>query len=725
MAAQFRYCSHCGAANPVGSAECFACQHPLTSTTEQTRETLLHERYRLLTQVGAGGFGGVYRALDTVESSQIVAIKQIRLRGLTPQEMIEATDGFHREVRLLSNLAHPSLPRIRDTFTDPEHWYVVMDFIEGETLENYLKRHARPALPLKEALALGIQLCTVLEYLHSREPAIIFRDLKPSNVMRTEDGRVYLIDFGIARRFIPGQARDTMPFGSPGYAAPEQYGRAQTTPQADLYSLGALLHHTLTSLDPAESPFRFAPLLFAGSGELAELDALIQRMVATEPGERPASAAEVRAILQRQAESIRRREWQMELATAPRPQPPFVPTAQSGLSRRTLFRNLATAGITIVGIGSVAALCTTVANLHPGVHGVHGVAVQPPPSPGIPEKHFIYRGHNAAITALSWSPDGLYVASGSADKTVHVWRAADGALRYVLVGYDMPVTSITWATDRTNVIASSGMSDGTVQVWDALRDHRDLIYHGDGRVLGLSWQYKTPWIASGGTDNAIYTWSADTGQKGTSYSGHKGDVRTLAWLPRFSSASFVSQDTPTPTPPSTPSPGALLPGNHIASGGADGTVQIWDAQTGQHITTSTGHQASVNSLAVVYEEPTDQFQTNDPMLVSASDDGTARVWHASGEPGRMYKGHQGPVNSVAVCLTHNFAYYDQCVVSGGEDHTVQVWGIYNLQRMNLYREHQSPVRAVATSPIWNDTRVVSGDADGLVHLWSITPGLYH
>src|SRR5205823_7485733 len=115
-------------------------------------------------------------------------------------------------------------------------------------------------LLLSEVLNIGIQLCTVLHYLHSQQPAIVFRDLKPANIMRTSTGQLYLIDFGIARYFKPGQAKDTVALGSPGYAAPEQYGKAQTTPRADIYSLGAVLHQLLTTRDPSEAPFRFIAL---------------------------------------------------------------------------------------------------------------------------------------------------------------------------------------------------------------------------------------------------------------------------------------------------------------------------------------------------------------------------------------------------------------------------------------------------------------------------------
>jgi serine/threonine protein kinase len=263
---------------------------------------LLNQRYRLLSQVGIGGFGAVYKAADTHFGDRLVAIKEISLRGLTPQEAIEATDTFNREVSLLSGLDHPNLPHIYDHFTDPEHWYLVMDFIEGETLEEVLQKNHLPAAPspftLEEILDMGIQLCTVLDYLHTRQPPIIFRDLKPANIMHTPTGQLYLIDFGIARRFTPGQAKDTMPFGSPGYAAPEQYGKAQTTPRADVYSLGATLHHVLSAHDPSETPFRFLPLQSHEQPVPAALEALITCMLDVNESNRPANMVIVKRSLQ-------------------------------------------------------------------------------------------------------------------------------------------------------------------------------------------------------------------------------------------------------------------------------------------------------------------------------------------------------------------------------------------------------------------------------------------
>jgi serine/threonine protein kinase len=145
-----------------------------------------------------------------------VAIKQITLHGRSTEEVIEATDTFNREVRLLSTLHHPQVPQLIDYFGDSDHWYLVMDYLEGPTLETYLEMHT--ALMIDEVLDVALQLCQVLEYLHTRQPPIIYRDLKPGNIIRSPDGKLSLIDYGIARYFRPGQKRDTLRLGSPGYA---------------------------------------------------------------------------------------------------------------------------------------------------------------------------------------------------------------------------------------------------------------------------------------------------------------------------------------------------------------------------------------------------------------------------------------------------------------------------------------------------------------------------
>jgi D-alanyl-D-alanine carboxypeptidase len=347
MSSSPRYCPVCGAANAPDETTCVACGSALAPASPPPCKAdgastsgavtaplpavhLLRGRYRLLGRVGQGGMGLVYRAEDTQLGNRLVAVKEMSAHGLSPEEIVELTESFQREALLLAQLTHPNLPRIYEQFSEGNHWYLVMDFIEGETLEERLAKTPGGRLSVPEVMQLGIQLATVLSYLHTRQPPIIFRDLKPANIMLTPDGRLYLIDFGIARFFKPGQTKDTTPFGSSGYAAPEQYGRAQTTPQADIYSLGATLHHLLSGTDPSQTPFVFAPLHLDGP---AGLEAFIFQMVQTDRTKRPASMEQVKQELQRLA-ALPERPASANLPAAPGAPARSAASALSGLALR-------------------------------------------------------------------------------------------------------------------------------------------------------------------------------------------------------------------------------------------------------------------------------------------------------------------------------------------------------------------------------------------------------
>jgi tRNA A-37 threonylcarbamoyl transferase component Bud32 len=310
------YCSECGAQNVPGAKFCVSCGHamhiPVAETPPATinsvgtgllpQDSLLNKRYRILKLVGTGGMGAVYKAEDTRFGDRPVAVKEMRQSSLSPQELEVATEQFKVEANMLARLQHPSLPRIYEHFLEGNRWYLVMDFIDGETLDERLRRTPGRKLPPPEVVKIGIQLCKVLDYLHKRQPPVIFRDLKPSNVMLTREGHLYLIDFGIARIFKPEQAKDTKAYGSIGYSAPEQFDREQTTGLADIYSLGITLHEMLSGSIPARTPFNMPRLqLSPGQPALERLDALIAQMIALDKVKRPASVEKVRQEL----ESIR------------------------------------------------------------------------------------------------------------------------------------------------------------------------------------------------------------------------------------------------------------------------------------------------------------------------------------------------------------------------------------------------------------------------------------
>jgi tetratricopeptide (TPR) repeat protein len=296
MSTQEQFCEDCGASNSPTARFCQYCAATLPfryTTGALPEQTLLNGRYQLVARIGQGGMGAVYKALDTRFDNRPVAIKEMSRAGLSIAHVKEAEEAFEREAHLLASLLHPNLPRIYDNFTESERSYLVMDFIEGRTLEEYLEKKGGGPQPLELVLDWGEQLCDVLSCLHTHQPPIIFRDLKPSNVMISENGHVYLIDFGIARIFKPGQSHDTVALGSPGYAAPEQYGKAQSTPRSDIYSLGALLHCLLTGVDPSEQPFFFRSASQLNAAVPLQLDGMLQEMLNMNADRRPASAQDV------------------------------------------------------------------------------------------------------------------------------------------------------------------------------------------------------------------------------------------------------------------------------------------------------------------------------------------------------------------------------------------------------------------------------------------------
>ncbi len=296
------YCASCGASNDLTASACFACGKILVadtdSATPSVHGTLLHNRYLLLNPVGEGGYARVYRAEDT-HTRRIVAVKSIGLASLNAQQMIEATDTYNRKLLFGKALKHAHLPAFYDSFTDQDHWYLVVQFIDGPTLETYVEQRPSSSLALWEVLEIGLQLCDVLSYLHTRHPPVIFRDIKPDNIMRDSNGDVYLIDFGIARQFRAGLRRDTHLLGSPGYAAPEQYGSAQTDQRSDIYSLGATLQMLLTGRNPLDDKGNNTASIL-----VPDMAALLARMQAQKPEERPVNAQEVSSALEEIARKL-------------------------------------------------------------------------------------------------------------------------------------------------------------------------------------------------------------------------------------------------------------------------------------------------------------------------------------------------------------------------------------------------------------------------------------
>jgi len=287
--------------------------------------TILQGRYRVTSALGAGGMSTVYKALDLrfANVERVCAVKEMFDGGGDVSLRQQRAANFEREAGLLAVLSHPLIPKIFDYFTEGGNYYLVQEFIPGQNLETLIEQTTEGFLET-ELLDWGLALCDVLSHLHGQSPdPIIFRDLKPSNIMIREDRSLMLIDFGIARGF-QNQQRGTM-IGTEGYAPPEQY-RGVADARTDLYALGATLHHLATRVDPRfETPFTFdqrVPRSF-NARISPQLEEVILRGVAYAPRDRYASAAEFKAALLRCRAATR----QLPAVPISLPVAPAVPAA--------------------------------------------------------------------------------------------------------------------------------------------------------------------------------------------------------------------------------------------------------------------------------------------------------------------------------------------------------------------------------------------------------------
>lgn len=643
-----KYCSDCGRSLQAASSvpqPANALSVASSATGQLMLNHILKQHYRVISLLGRGGMGAVYKAEDQQFGNRPVAIKELSTSNLqSAQEIREATGRFEQEGKLLANLMHPNLPRIYDYFTDMGRSYLVMDFIEGEMLEEYLAKKGGK-LPISEALDIGIKLSSVLDYLHTRQPPIIFRDLKPANIMLANNGVVYLIDFGIARLFKPGQSQDTTAFGSYGYAPPEQHGKARTTPSADIYSLGATLHQLLSGIDPSSKPhpFHFEPLQWQGQPGLAELETLIMQMVEMNATHRPASMDKVKHSFQNiaaQLANVQRMQVSAKGAGIPaiaqQSKMTSLPPAQPVSGRSSL-----SPAVKKFPLPSIGTVITTYSGHN---DGVRAVALSPDGqlvvsasddvqvwNSSTAKRVFTYSNPSLLVYALTWSPDGWYIASGHFDRTVQVWDASTGNVFATYRHHTDRARAVAWSYDSKYV--ASGSDDNTVCIWNANAGNNPIIYRGHkDSVFTLAWSPDGKQIVSGSDDNTVQVWNAITGNLITTYRGHKGFVRTVAWSPN---------------------------GRFIASGSWDQTVHIWSPTNGQHIYTYRGHAKMVNAIA---------WFPDSSHIASGSRDKQVHIWNSS-SPNAIfiYSDHTEAINALA-CSSDG-----QRIVSAGEDRTVRVW----------------------------------------------------
>ena len=255
---------------------------------------LIDGKYKILNEIGRGGMSTVYLAINE-KANKPWAVKEVRKNGISNRELVK--QSLMVEINLLKKLKHKGLPSIVDIIDQQDNYLIVMDYIEGITLENIMQEEG--VQPQEKVVDWAIQLCDVLQYLHTRRPAIIYRDMKPSNIMLRSDGSVVLIDFGTDREFKERHVADTTCLGTQGYAAPEQFGgMGQTDERTDIYSLGATMYRLVTGHNPSEPPYEMYPITHWNPRLSTGLEGIIAKCTSKDPKSRYQSVQEVRYALE-------------------------------------------------------------------------------------------------------------------------------------------------------------------------------------------------------------------------------------------------------------------------------------------------------------------------------------------------------------------------------------------------------------------------------------------
>lgn len=260
--------------------------------------SLIDGKYKILSIIGQGGMSTVYLAINE-RANKPWAIKEVRKNGVKNYEVVK--QSLVMETDMLKQLSHPYLPSIVDVIDTDECFLIVMDYIEGNTLYRTLAEYG--AQPQDKVIEWAKKLCNVLSYLHTRKSPIIYRDLKPANIMLKPDGNITLIDFGTARTYKRDSIEDTTCLGTRGYAAPEQFGgRGQTDERTDIYNLGATLYHLVTGHNPGEAPYEMYPIRQWNPTLSAGLEKIILKCTQLNPKDRYQSSAEVMYDLEHYSE---------------------------------------------------------------------------------------------------------------------------------------------------------------------------------------------------------------------------------------------------------------------------------------------------------------------------------------------------------------------------------------------------------------------------------------
>jgi WD40 repeat protein len=639
-----------------------------------------HPRYRVEGLLGAGGMGWVFKAEHRL-MARPVALKVIRGDLM---DRPAAVERFRQEVRAAARLAHPNIVTAHDAEQAGDAHFLVMEYVEGESLENLVRRHG--PLPVAEACAYARQAALGLGHAHER--GMVHRDVKPANLLRTPDGTVKVLDFGLARFASEARGGPLTPegaiLGTPDYVAPEQaLNPQQADIRADLYSLGCTLYFLLAGKPPfpkgtvlqklmahqGEAP---PPLTVLRPGLPQGLPALIDRLMSKDPAHRPQTPAEV-------AEAL-------APFTAQWTPPPTE--AKQGPPRRPRGRAWLWGAVGVILLGGAAGAIAWF------VGGNRGGGTEPPgpgddqekekPSPKAAEVRCL-GGNDVPFTCAVFSADGKKALAAGADHLIRVWDLDAGRETGRLRGHLSPVTALAFSADGRRAV--SGGQDGRVAVWDLEKQGWTRNWQGhNGPVRGVAFDQDQKHVVTAGEDYTLKVWNSETAaeKEGWRHVRRIDKVGLQQLSPDRYRGRFV-----------TP--------------GSNGYLYTWRRGEWQPARAEPLRKHEGPALCACWS-------WDRRYLLSGGADATLRLWSVdAGKTLLLYKGHTAAV--LCVDLTHD----DRWALSGGTDRTVRLWDVVHGREEARLDGHTDAVLAVAFHP--DGRHALSAGRDGTLRTWRLPEGL--
>lgn len=628
-------CRQCQTINPPTAHYCSACRLPLGTATGApgtpplASGAILDNRYRIVQELGGGAMGRVYLAEDRRFNGLRCAVKEMIDPSADPAKHQEAVRRFEDEATMLRTLSHPHIPRVSDHFTEGARSYLVMDYVEGETLDAALKRQNGP-LPEAQVLRWADQLLGVLAYLHGHQPAIVFRDLKPPNIMRRPDDSVVVIDFGIAQHFNP-QRQGTV-IGTPGYAAPEQYlGRAE--PRSDLYGLGATLHHLLTGSDPqSRTYFDFPPVRRLNPLVSEATERTLVRALERDLSQRFATADEMRQALGITLAPVAAQPPRVTQALGPAQTLPLAsPTARrlighQGAVTGAVFSHQGNSLVTVGADGFMV--------VWEVINGSARLSVS----------------LSQAARACGLTPDDATALVAGDNGAVEFIACADGTPRTGLTLEYIRLRSLALASDGRLVAAAGRYApmgiapSGEIWLWDTQTLQRHALMSHAAPICSLAFRPDGAMLLAGDSEGHIGLWSV----------GKRGSWSKTGELASSLKGAYV----------------ACSPDNQgVAAVGADGRLIVWHIDR-QQLTFDTG---PARHLAIVRDQGMPP-----PAAVVYSPDGRSLAYTAPGQPVRRLFLLSGQIDDVGngrdfTCLA--FSPDGLTLAAGARDGSVWLWPV--------------------------------------------------